>query len=314
MNRNELEVEVNEILCDVGAVACLYAVILKEDTYIIKKVDIAASLQDDIKKLFETSLRSSNIFNDDVVLKQLSDCDERRNVICEVDVELGAPFDLISSLDKTDGDFEVFNPSKEIEHLKAFLIDIGTQEKQLLIYKHIYPLEIMKKSRFAVVFNSNIMEKFTDQLLTISPSFQMVRTNEKTFVLDIPFIEKNAKFQQVTKEKATQACEVISKVEWLANAVAFEELVDDMSFARKLSRISADSPVIKKNIPSEKILTFCKNFPSVKGKIRFNDDDTKILLDTKVSKNIIIKIFLDDMLTSELTESHYESLAKDSVD
>ncbi|WP_163122825.1 anti-phage protein KwaB [Acinetobacter portensis] len=202
----------------------------------------------------------------------------------------------------------------EIEHLRAFIIDIGSQNKQLLIYKHVYPLEILKKTRFSVTFKNKRMKKFTDQLLTISPSFQMIRLDGSTYVIDIPFIEKNAKFKLLTKEKATQACNVISTVSWILNAEAFEELVDDMSFARKLSKISAESPVIKKNISSEKIIDFCKNFPSVKGKIRFNDDETKILLDTKVSKNIVLKIFLDDMLKSELTESHYESVAKDSVD
>ncbi|WP_240068822.1 hypothetical protein [Enterobacter hormaechei] len=36
-------------------------------------------------------------------------------------------------------------------------------------------------------------------------------------------------------------------------------------------------------------------------------------LDTKVSKDLFIKILMDDFLTSQLTQFYYESLAKDAV-
>lgn len=314
MSRVDLAENVNDISSDQNSLACLYAVVKDGNIHSLKKVDIDSDLQFSLKELFVCSLKSSSIFNPEVVIKNLTECDDRRNIIAQVDFDLNEPFHMISELDGVDGIDEIFNPETDIDNLKAFVIDIGTQNKQILIYKHIYPLEIFKKTRFAVIFKSKRMEKFTEQLLTISPSFQMIRTKGKTYVLDLPFIEKNAKFQLITKEKANKACEIISTIPWIANAAAFKELVDDMSFARKLSRITQDSPVIKKNISSKKIIDFCKNFPSIKDKIRFNDDETKILLDTKISKNIVLKIFLDDMLKSELTESHYESVAKDNVD
>ncbi|HGW1475718.1 TPA: Kiwa anti-phage protein KwaB-like domain-containing protein, partial [Escherichia coli] len=52
----------------------------------------------------------------------------------------------------------------------------------------------------------------------------------------------------------------------------------------------------------------------LKGKIRFTEDGTQILLDTKVSKDLFIKLLMDDFLISELTESYYNSIAKDTVE
>ena len=47
--------------------------------------------------------------------------------------------------------------------------------------------------------------------------------------------------------------------------------------------------------------------------MKYNDSQTKFHLDTKVSKNLFIKILNDDLLTSELTKLYYDSLAKDDI-
>ena len=47
--------------------------------------------------------------------------------------------------------------------------------------------------------------------------------------------------------------------------------------------------------------------------MRYNENQTQFLLDTKVSKDLLIKILNDDLLTSELTKLYYDSLAKDGI-
>ena len=315
MDRETLAAYVDAIINDITSTASVYAIISVNNNYEIRRVDVEANLQNQIKKLFSESLQGSILFNEDTSIKKLTECDSRRNVICMVDTDLGEQFSCINQLDGNHGDdLLLFKPNEELNSLKGLIIDIGNQQSQLLIYKHIYPLEILKPTRLAGMFTTNRLEKVNKDLLTISPSYQMIRVESESYIFDIPFVERNAKFQMIVKSKATQACQIMRNVAWIHNPTAMDELVDDISFARKLSRITAQSPVITKAIPSVNIIEFCKNFPSIKGKIRFNDDETKILLDTKVSKNLVIKIFLDDMLKSELTESHYESLAKDNVD
>lgn len=47
--------------------------------------------------------------------------------------------------------------------------------------------------------------------------------------------------------------------------------------------------------------------------MKYNDDNTKIILKTKRSKNLFVKMLDDVFLSSELTKQYYESKAKDAV-
>ena len=78
--------------------------------------------------------------------------------------------------------------------------------------------------------------------------------------------------------------------------------------------MSPDGETLKQGIANESIIQFCRDFPKLSGKIRFNEDEDKIVLDTQVSKDLFLKMLMDNYLTSELTELHYESLAKDSAE
>ena len=91
------------------------------------------------------------------------------------------------------------------------------------------------------------------------------------------------------------------------------ELIEDVKYARRLTKVARASPVLKSGISSESIAQFCMTFPTLIGRIRFNEDN-KIILDTKVSKDLFIKLLMDDFLTSELTKFHYASVAKDAVE
>ncbi|GAB7087807.1 hypothetical protein JCM15579A_19110 [Marinifilum fragile] len=48
--------------------------------------------------------------------------------------------------------------------------------------------------------------------------------------------------------------------------------------------------------------------------MRLNADGSKFNLDTKVSKDLFIKLLNNNFLTSQLTKLYYESLAKDGVE
>jgi hypothetical protein len=89
------------------------------------------------------------------------------------------------------------------------------------------------------------------------------------------------------------------------------ELLDDIKYARRFTKVAQASPVLEAKVPNEIIIKFCKNFPSLAGKIRFNSSEDKIILDTKVSKDLFIKLLMDNYLTSDLTKINYESVAKD---
>ncbi|WP_163122822.1 hypothetical protein [Acinetobacter portensis] len=109
MSRVDLENQVDDILSDESSVACLYAILFNNNKYKIKEIEVDPDIQSSIKDLFNSSLRDSYIFNSDAVLKNLTECDDRKNIICKVDCDLGESFNMLSNLDGLDSVNEVFN-------------------------------------------------------------------------------------------------------------------------------------------------------------------------------------------------------------
>ena len=105
----------------------------------------------------------------------------------------------------------------------------------------------------------------------------------------------------------------IENIDLLEDIQVLKDSTDDPAYARKLSKVMDNSPIIKLNIPNEKIIKFTQTTPGLIGKFKYSEDGKKIRLDTKVSKTAFIKLLNDDFLRSELTELYYASVAKDNV-
>lgn len=157
-------------------------------------------------------------------------------------------------------------------------------------------------------------EKFEDQLLRINSKFQVLRVNGEIIILDLPAIERTFGFHDVIRNEASMSLNAIRNLQLVSNIESLEELIGDVRFARKLTKVAKSSPVIKNQIPNASIIEFSKSHPLTKKRMKYNEDGTQFTLDTRVSKDLLIKILNDDLLTSELTKLYYDSLAKDSIE
>ena len=149
--------------------------------------------------------------------------------------------------------------------------------------------------------------------MRISPKFQILSIDETMIVLDLKLLERNFGFADVIKREARIGLNAIEELHLVSNIEVLNELIDNIAFARKLTKIARNSPVLLKRIPNENIILFTKNHPALKNKIRYNGDESQINLDTNISKNLFIKLLNDDYLTSQLTSLEYDSLAKDNI-
>jgi hypothetical protein len=113
--------------------------------------------------------------------------------------------------------------------------------------------------------------------------------------------------------EATNGVDAIESLNLLDNPEVLHELIEDVKYARRLIKVSRSSPVLERGISNDRIVSFCRTYPGLAGRIRLNDTQDKLQLDTNVSKDLFIKLLMDDFLTSELTEYHYASVAKDNV-
>jgi hypothetical protein len=142
----------------------------------------------------------------------------------------------------------------------------------------------------------------------------VLRVSGELIITDLEAIERSFGFQEVIQREAEISLNAIGEMRIIENMDALNELLGDIRFARKLTRVARNSPVIIHQIPNHRILEFSRMHPATRGRMRYSHDNSQFQLDTKVSKDLFIKLLNDDFLTSELTTLHYESLAKDGVD
>ena len=289
-----------------------YAILKGQDNDGPRKIDIDDNALQGLKELFIQSLKDTITDREDLSVLNLSTSDERSDAIYVYDMELPNELSTIESVLASDDLPLLGLADNELTNIKALLIEIGNDVGQVVLYKSMAPVNIFGRlSSFFLKKSDTRLEKIDDEFLRVSPGFQLLRVKDKLLVLDLNAIEKAFGFYEIIQKEAAAGIASIEASELIQNPEALHDLLDDVKYARRFTKVAKSSPVLEKDIANTSIISFCKTFPKLAGKIRFNDREDKIILDTKVSKDLFIKLLMDDFLTSELTNYHYESVVKD---
>lgn len=289
----------------------VYAVV--RDNPVALKMDIEGSAQAGLKKLFLESISADIITNENIQILPLSSADERKSVIYHYDIPLPAELNAFNSELGQPGVVNFnFNVNK-LSDIKVLIIVLGNAQRKIVLYKNVAPVNIFSRSGFFLKKSNTRLEEIKDDFFRLTGNFQIMKVDGEIYVLDLTLIEKMFGFHEVIKREAVSGMEAIRDKGILTNVDIIRDLIEDVKYARKLTKVAKSSPVIKFEIGNDKIIQFCKTYPLLKGRIRFNEDQTMISLDTKVSQDLFIKLLMDDLLTSQLTEFYYESIAKDAV-
>ncbi|WP_336281308.1 anti-phage protein KwaB [Cronobacter dublinensis] len=294
---------------DVGVI--VYAIIKGDRSPL--RMDIEAPAQSGLKTLFLNTIDNAIIKNDDLNILPLSSADERNNVLYQYDIQVPHELECLNQALGQQGGREFdFNVHK-LDDIKILLICIGNAERRIILYKTMAPVNIFSRDSFFLIKSDTRLKEIKEDFFRVSGNFQIIKVGDSLFVVDLTLIEKMFGFHEVIKKEATQGMQSISEMNILTNIEVIRELIDNVKYARKLTRIARASPVISAGIDNLSIINFCKTYPILKGRIRFNEDETMISLDTKVSKDLFIKVLMDDFLTSQLTKFYYDSIAKDTL-
>lgn len=293
---------------------CVYALMKNVDNPGPFKLDIEAEAEIGLKDLFMQSLRDEISSKDELSLLNLSSADERVNAVYVYDLDIPEELTSLETVISQD-DLPVLDLNKgSLSSIKALLIEIGNNIGQLVLYKTMAPVNIFGRTSFFLRKHESRLERLNDEFLRVSAGFQMMRVNGHLLVLNLEVLEHNFGFHDVIKREAALGIDAIVSAKLLTNPDVLRELVDDVKYARRLTKIAKASPVLRAGVSGESIVQFCKTFPHLVGRIRFSEENDKVILDTKVSKDLFIKVLMDDFLTSELTKFHYASVAKDAVE
>lgn len=287
--------------------------VLQKKVQTAKKLDIENDALPELLIVFINSIKDEILENEERDVIRLSASDERREAIYHYDIEVPEELSVIDTI-KVSDDHPLFDiQNDDIKDVAALLIEIGDNENQIVLYKTMAPVNIYSRASLFLKKSLHRFQRINDDFFRISANFQMIEVAGSLFVLDLKAIEKLFGFHHVIKKEATHGMKAIEEADLVGNPETLHELIEDVTFARKLTRVAKNSPVLRADIPNNKIISFCKTFPKLKGKIRFNEGEDKIMLDTKVSKNLFVQLLMDDFLTSELTSYYYTSIAKDEA-
>jgi hypothetical protein len=279
-----------------------------------QKLDIKGEDLPELKQLFVNAIQSFVVAKNDYAVLPLSTADERGRCFYQYDLELPEELKLLENVIGNDN-LKIFNfNANQLSGIKSLIIVLADDNNEISLFKKLSPIEIVGRGGFMLWKSDQRLERFDDQLLRISPKFQVLRVANEIIIVDLIAIEKSFGFHDIITREATVSLEVISNMQLVNNIDSLSELVNDISFARKLTKVARNSPVILHNIPNANIIAFSKSHPLTRRKMRYNEDESQFNLDTRVSKDLFIKILNDDLLTSELTNLYYDSLAKDGIE
>lgn len=316
MSIDDFKASVSAVINSDGCAAEFFFLLDDGSGMNVKSVDINNTDHAELENIFTTSVKDSIISNEDLALISLSSADDRANALYKYDLD-DIP-DELCYLKKVieEDDFDGFDlNSDDLSHLEGILILIGNQNAQLALYKHQYPVTLLKKdSGFNLMKpnGANRFKKLDTDILKINSNFQFIKIDNEYYIFDIKTLERFFGFHDAVKNVAKKGIESIESADLVMDCAVFESRLDDISFARKLVKSAKDSPVLGV-IPNSQVISFTNTHPALKGHFKYSDDGRHLNLKTKTAQNLFLKLLNDDFLQSELTKIFYDSIAKDNV-
>ena len=201
---------------------------------------------------------------------------------------------------------------EQLEDIIGFVIVIGNSENNIVVYKQQYSISLLKRDKYMLtpILHQNRLKRYEGDILRMDFNYQFMLWNNTFYIADIDKMEKICSFHDVIKNEAVKSINKIKEIDIVDNIETLNDELDNVTFARKLTRIYKDSKVLGK-VSNSDIIDFTKRHSFfAKNPIKLNEKGDKFMSDTKRSKNAFVKLMNDDLLTSQLTNADYESLTK----
>ncbi len=283
----------------------------------VKKVDITEIDHVELSKIFFESINTTLLLNEELSLIPLSSADDRLNAIYEYDLE-DIPEELahLKNIIENDEFLNFSFKNDPLSNLEGILILIGNEDHQLALYKHQYPITLLKKDNGFNLMKSrgaNRFQKLDQDILKVNSKFEFIKINGKYYILDLKALERFFGFHDAIKNIAEKGIENIANANIIEDTSVLTNRLGDISFSRKLVKTATNSPVLGV-IPNKVIVSFSNSHPALRGKFKYSKNGKQLNLETKASQNLFLKLLNDDFLQSELTKKFYDSMAKDNID
>lgn len=292
---------------------------------VVKKANIANGATDGLRKAHLDNISQLALMMeeglDGLTVLNLSAADDRKSAIYRYDLDDRPQFfDAFKEIEehqhddyftKENGRFFDFSKD-DLSQIDAFVIHIGNADNSLMIYRKNYSVNIFKRDKiFLVKKDDTRFDTMKDDFIRLDAKIDFLYVNGEVYIYNLDVLERFGDFHQIITKEATASLGEIGTLGLVSNLDILSSRVDHLRFARKLAKISKDSPVFR--VPQADIIDFTKKHPFLKDKFEYTADGSQIELNTKLSQENFIKLLNDDFLRSELTKIDYESPAKNRL-
>ena len=292
--------------------------------FLLKKADIRNDATQSLKTVLLTHINEiidEIDSNDELRIIDLSAADDRTTVIYEYDLskkpEFFTYFEDIQN-NRQPGYYSTSNGNMfkfgtdSLMDVDGYILRFGDEDNSMMVYRKNYPVNVFKRDKIYLIKGDET--QFTtmkDDFLRIDSKIDFFKIDDSVFIKNVDILEKFCEFKQIIIAEATSSIAAVSSLGLVENIEVLNERVDDMPFARKLTKVSRTSPVF--TLPKANIINFAKNHRLLKKAFKYSENGS-IILDTKSSQNLFIRLLNDDFLHSELTNNDYVTPAKDKLD
>ena len=284
---------------------------LKDDLTVLKldiHRDHLASLLDMMKDSIQ-----GNMVDKEYEVKSYRSSDERK-AYYEYDME--EETDEIRLLRETPGNDDIpafsFNDNS-ISELNSLILVITNGENTISLYKDISGVEkIYTRRRYIIKKSEQQFVRETEDMLSISSSFHMMRLAGVTILTDLEILENRNGFKNIIINQASRDAQRVSDKQIVSNFDYLKTALEgDLSLSKKLVKALAESPVL--GIDNDRIISFSQTNRRLQGKLGYTADNSQIHLTNKKQIQWFLKLLNDDFLRSQLSDEEYESGNKDMI-
>lgn len=325
MNVQELKSRLETILrIDQIGVNVFFVLKTEDNLFNVKKADIR---QDATNTLLTSLIQSiSEIVdlidnNENFRVLNLSTADDRSSAIYQYDLDeqpetFGFINEVASHMEA--GYFSVDNNkvflfnNDRLGNIDGYIIKLGDTDNNILLYRKNYPINVFKQNKiYFVKGDDSQFTTMNNDFLRVDAKIDFFRLDDSVFIYNLSVLEKFSDFHQIISAEATNSIEQVDALGLVENIEVLSERVSELSFARKLTKISTTSPVF--TLPKAQVISFAQGHRLLATAFRYSENGN-IILDTKKSQNLFIRLLNDDFLHSQLSNTDYLTPAKDKLD
>ena len=212
---------------------------------------------------------------------------------------------------------EYFDTSvTKLERINGVYIVIrdNTNQKAITLYKNITNVDKAYAAATFFIFKkeNQLFERQKENMLKITPSFQMILVDDNVVLVDLDKIEKPLHLDAILlKETARDVTAISSGI--IINSQHLLRVCRKPKICKKLRHALKESKVVKMlndgSLTNEQIIRFVTEKTELK--FHYNKSRTKFELKNEAEAERFVKLMDDDFLLSELTGEKYESTDKD---